>query len=96
MPSTDWGRVDNQQYMPANVMKQVQAEFSTNIANELQGSSNPLVGGKKKSAVSSPKKTEKKVKIGNRECVVYEGSRGGKYVRMNNKFVPLKEAKKQH
>lgn len=55
---------------------------------------NGAFGGKasKKSATSSCTKTSEKVTVGKREYCVYEGKRGGKYVKMNNEFVALKKA----
>jgi hypothetical protein len=54
---------------------------------------NQTAGGKgKQSAIKSVKKykrTDKRVKIGLDEYVVYEGSRGGKYVRRNGKYKSL-------
>jgi hypothetical protein len=48
-------------------------------------------GGKKPSTM---KRTSEKVKVGNAERCVYIGTRGGKYVKVSGKFVPLKQAKK--
>ena len=48
-----------------------------------------LEGGAKKALV----KTGLKVKLGGRSAVVYEGERGGKYVKQNGKIVPVKKAK---
>lgn len=35
------------------------------------------------------KKTSQKVPVGNRMAIVYEGPRGGKYVKKDGKFVPV-------
>jgi hypothetical protein len=48
--------------------------------------SNQTAGGK---SVKKYKRTDKRVKIGLDEYVVYEGSRGGKYVRRNGKYRSL-------
>jgi hypothetical protein len=40
------------------------------------------------------KKTGQKVKVGNRDRVVYEGVRGGKYVKMNGGMRSLKSLEK--
>ena len=40
------------------------------------------------------KKTGQKVKVGNRDRVVYEGVRGGKYVKMNGGMKSLKSLEK--
>lgn len=40
------------------------------------------------------KATSEKVQIGNRKAVVYEGPRGGKYIKKDGKFVPLKNVVK--
>lgn len=39
-------------------------------------------------------KTEQKIQIGNRMAIVYEGPRGGKYVKKNGKFVSVKNIMK--
>lgn len=50
-------------------------------------------GGAKKTM--SPKRTSVKVKIGSVERCVYLGPKGGKYVKISNKFVPLANAQKR-
>lgn len=51
----------------------------------------PLSGGKKKPAKTvTPSKD--RVKVGQANRVVYEGPRGGKYVKVNGEVVPLKKA----
>jgi hypothetical protein len=68
-----------------------------NLLQQIEISFPNLSGGKsatsksKKSAATYTK-TSAKVKVGKRECVVYEGKRGGKYVRMNNEYVSVKKA----
>jgi len=37
-------------------------------------------------------KTAQKVVVGNRQCVVYEGRRGGRYVKQKGQFVPIKKS----
>jgi hypothetical protein len=49
----------------------------------------------KKAPKPELKRTDKKVKIGSVERTVYTGARGGKYVKLNGKIVPLSEAKKK-
>lgn len=53
-------------------------------------------GGKK--AQKQYLKTEQRVQLGKRNCIVYEGKRGGKYVKYNGEFVSLTTAlnKKYH
>jgi hypothetical protein len=51
-----------------------------------------MSGGKSTRTTMDYKKTNTKVTVGKRECVVYEGKRGGKYVRMNKEYMPLKKA----
>lgn len=51
-------------------------------------------GGAAKKAPKT-KMTEKKVKVGKVERTVRVGPRGGKYVMMNGKMVPLSQAKKK-
>jgi hypothetical protein len=48
--------------------------------------------GKTKSKKSAHKRSDKKVKLGSAERCVYVGPRGGEYVKMDGKFVPLKKA----
>lgn len=48
-----------------------------------------LEGGAKKTLT----KTGLKVKLGARSAVVYKGERGGKYVKVQGKIVPVREAK---
>lgn len=50
----------------------------------------PITGGKTKDL----KATDKRVVIGNTKRVVYEGSRGGQYIKKDGKFVSLKSMKK--
>ena len=95
MPSTDWGRVDNQAYMPANVAKANLVAYTEGIVKGLEGTNEvPQAGGKKKTPTL--KSTGKKVKIGSVERVIYEGTRGGKYVKLNGSLVTLDKAKKSH
>jgi hypothetical protein len=47
-------------------------------------------GGNKKSL----KKTNERMQLGGKSAVVYEGTRGGKYVKKNGKFISLKQAQK--
>jgi hypothetical protein len=94
MPSTDWGRVDNQSYQTADAMKASLIDYSNKIVQGLDGTDSlpsAQAGGKKK---ASPKRTEQKVMIGKKERVVYKGVRGGKYVKWNGKYVTVAEAKK--
>lgn len=59
----------------------VQDEVYYRIINE---------GGKK---ISTKKITTKRIKVGNVNKIVYKGSRGGEYIKMNGKFINLKEIK---
>lgn len=52
----------------------------------------PLSGGKKKTAAKSVTPSKDRVKVGQANRVVYEGPRGGKYVKVNGEVVPLKKA----
>jgi hypothetical protein len=48
---------------------------------------------KKTPGGSRKKATKKRVKVGGNERVVYEGPRGGEYVKMNGGYVSLKQVK---
>lgn len=94
--ASDWHRLDNQPAMSGADMKNFVVDYTNGIVKGLEGSMNNAVpsqqGGKKS---PQPQKSDKKVKIGNRELCIYVGSRGGKYVRIDGKFVPLKDARKR-
>lgn len=99
MPSTDWGRVDNLPYKPAGEFAKYVSDYSQGIAKGLEasmqsnvGAGNAATGGAKKSVAY--KKTDKKVKVGNRDHCIYVGPRGGKYVKMNGKYRSLSDVKK--
>lgn len=51
-----------------------------------------------KKAPKQYSKTDERVQVGNRNCIVYEGKRGGKYVKYNGEFITLTAAlnKKYH
>lgn len=51
---------------------------------------NEYNGGKKK---VEPKKTKAKYTYNKREYIVYDGARGGKYIRLNKEFVSIKKLK---
>lgn len=100
MPGTDWGHPDLP-YMPAAEAKAELVTYTENIMNGLQSAGMPKAhmqdaGAKgKKAPKPELKRTDKKVKIGSVERTVYTGARGGKYVKLNGKIVPLSEAKKK-
>lgn len=82
----------NAPYVPsASEVKADLVTYTEDIMNGLQSA-----GAKgKKAAKPELKRTDKKVKIGSVERTVYTGARGGKYVKLNGKIVPLSEAKKK-
>jgi hypothetical protein len=60
MPATDWGRLDNQPYMPANDFKAMITGHAIGIAKGLEASMNPVIkGGAKVPKKSSKPKTKK-------------------------------------
>jgi hypothetical protein len=54
------------------------------------GLNNEYKGDKKK---VEPKKTKAKYTYNKREYIVYDGARGGKYIRLNKEFVSIKKLK---
>lgn len=93
MPGTDLGYSD----LPFASAADAKAELITyteNIVNGLQGGAKGKKAAKK-DAKPELKRTDKRVKIGSVERTVFTGARGGKYVKLNGKIVPLSEAKKK-
>ena len=62
--------------------------FLKNIPNAMKATD--AAGGYKTTVIY--KKTNKTMKIGNRVHCIYEGTRGGKYVRSNKKWITYKAA----
>jgi len=92
----------NAPYLPdAAEVKADLVTYTEDIMNGLQSAGMPKAsmqsaGAKgKKAPKPELKRTDKKVKIGSVERTVYTGARGGKYVKLNGKIVPLSEAKKK-
>jgi hypothetical protein len=94
MPSSDWGRTDNQAYQPADAMKASLLDYSNKIVQGLDGTNSFPVEQHAGKRAAVPKRTDKKVLIGTKEKVVYLGARGGKYVRVNGKYITVSAAKK--
>ena len=69
------------------------AVVTRNANGATAASANGSARGGKKS--KGKKATSKRVKVGGAERVVYEGPRGGEYIKMNGGFVNLKELSKK-
>jgi hypothetical protein len=83
--------------MPAPYLQdaaEVKADLVTYTEDIMNGLQSAGAKGKK-APKPELKRTDKKVKIGSVERTVYTGARGGKYVKLNGKIVPLSEAKKK-
>jgi hypothetical protein len=95
MVSTDWGRLDNLPYKPAGEFAKYVTDYSHGVAKGLEASMQsdlPTNGGAKRKPAYT--KTDKKIKIGNRQHCIYLGARGAKYVKMDGKFKSLNSLKK--
>lgn len=94
MPSSDWMRVDNLEFVPNPQFTKNLNDYSLNIQKGLEGSMDSVVpppkegGAKKKSCYKQDK--SQKVKINGREHCVYLGPRGGKYVKVKGEYKPLR------
>jgi hypothetical protein len=84
---------DGQQWNRMYPTNEEQIQFS-NTANWEFFKTATIAGGKSSNKCAH-KRTDKKVKVGNATRCVYEGPRGGQYVKINNKFVSLKSALKK-
>lgn len=81
MVSSDWAsQAHNQKYYSASELTKVSQEISDSLQD----------GGKKK---STKKATKKRVEVKGKKRVVYEGKRGGEYIKEGGKFVSLKSCK---
>ena len=52
MPSTDWGRLDNQPPMSAPIMKSYINNYTNQLVNSMQSDMNMIAGGKQKEQIS--------------------------------------------
>lgn len=83
MGASDWSGSANQ---PQYAACDIQA-LSRDIAKALEQQG----AGKKKKEGKKVKKTAERVKVGCQNKVVYEGPKGGKYIKQNGGFVSLKD-----
>lgn len=79
---------------PNNVTQQQLPNGSVANANVLV-SANGAAGAHGGKKTKGKKATSKRVKVGGAERVVYEGPRGGQYIKMNGGFLNLKELAKK-
>lgn len=72
------------------------ANFSTTYSEQANDLADMFGGGKKRKA-SIPKATEKRVQLPgqSRKLVIYQGTRGGQYVKMCGQYVLLSVAKER-
>lgn len=93
MPSSDWMRVDNLEFVPNPEFSKSITDYSLKIQQGLEGSMNsavPKTGGSKKKACYKQDSKSKKVKINGRLHCIWLGPRGGKYVKVNGEYKPLR------
>lgn len=82
MGASDWSGSANQpQYAACDIQ-----QISRNIAQALEQQ-----GAGKKKKDGKKVKTEKRVKVGCQNKIVYEGPKGGKYIKQNGGFISLKD-----
>lgn len=84
MPGSDWA---NQAYNQTHYTGTQVTEMSKQIADALQS------GGKQKKQPKL-KQTEKRILVNNKVRAVYEGQRGGQYIKLDGDVVPLKKLTK--
>ena len=73
------------------------ANFNTTYSEQPSSITDMLGGGQKIRIASIPKATEKRVQLPgqSRKLVIYQGTRGGQYVKMCGKYVVLSVAKER-
>lgn len=87
MVASDWSGSANQvQYAPCEIQA-----LSRNIAQALEQQGAGKKGKKDTGKEKKVKKTSEHVKVGCQNKVVYEGPRGGKYIKQGGALIPVKK-----
>ncbi len=84
MVASDWSGSANQaNYAPCDIQ-----QLSRNIAQALEQQG---AGKKKSKSTKEPKPTSERVTVGCQKKIVYEGPKGGKYIKQNGGYQSLSD-----
>jgi hypothetical protein len=86
MPGSDWA---NQAYNQTRYTSAEVTQVSKQIADALQ------IGGKKNKPQPKLKATTKRVLVNNKVRKVYEGQKGGQYIKYDGEIVSMKKLVKE-